>query len=114
LLDAGFGYWGIRRADEPDQTTSLIARLRVSEGPLQAVVWDTRSSAWRFSPGMAAHFLYEASNFQRSVSLDRPSAEDVARNHLGTELPSEEELRKICAEGLSRWDRENDPDGFLP
>ena len=114
LLDSGFGYFAVHPVDAPERVTSIIARLKDIDGPLQAVVWDTRAEAWRFSPGTAAFFLYDERNYNRSFALERPAAEEMARESLRVDLPSEEELRRICAEGVSRWDQEEDPDGFFP
>ena len=111
MIDLGFAYYAVTDEDDADRINSLFARLAVSEGPLQAVIWHVGKQAWKFMPGVAAELLFDDRLWDQRHEVDRSEAERIAREILGTELPSEEELRRMCADGLSRWDFKTDPDG---
>jgi hypothetical protein len=112
MIDLGFAYYKIM-SDDLSRVTSMIAELGVSDSPPQAVTWDVPKMVWRFSPRTAAYFLFDDRNSDRTTEVDRAEAERVARTELGTELPSDDELRRMCAEGMNRWDVKNDPDGLF-
>jgi hypothetical protein len=99
MLDLGFGYLALMARDESGRITSMAAHLQVSEGPLQAVIWNVPLRAWTYDPEVAAGFLFDDRYFDRRSIVDRPTAERIAREVLLTELPSEAELRKICESG---------------
>lgn len=71
----------------------LIARQRTSE--FRAVIWDHTTATWTCSPETAAWFLLDEERKDRTTEVDRARAEQIARE-LGTSLPSEAELRRIC------------------
>ncbi len=85
-------YW--RSLDEPP--SGLIV-VEGSPGPLRAVIWNHRVKAWTCDPDSAAWILYDDRNSDRWSEVDRARAEEIARS-LGTELPSEPELHRICGE----------------
>ena len=110
MLDLGFGYLAVMAFDMSGRVTSMVAHLRVSEGPLQAVIWNVQQKAWQYNPKNAARFLYDDRYFDRGRRLERPEAEQVARDILHTDLPSDEELRRICAEGLTASEAQHESD----
>jgi hypothetical protein len=92
-----FGYHAVYKTDNSEPPIGLIVRER-SKGPLRAAIWNHRAKAWTFSPEVAAPFLYDDRNWDRTELVDRSTAEQIALS-LGTVLPSEEELHRICEEG---------------
>jgi hypothetical protein len=72
-----------------------------STGPDRLVIWSHRDQGWRFRPEMAARYLYDDQMNDQVELVDRTTAERIARENLGAELPSEEELHRINEEGLA-------------
>lgn len=99
MLDLGIGYLALLARDESGRITSIAAHLQVSEGPLRAVIWHVRQRAWTYDPEVAARFLFDDRYFDRRSVIDRPTAEQIAREVLLTELPGEAELRSMCETG---------------
>jgi hypothetical protein len=80
--------------------------LEPGAGPLRGVIWSHLNRDWIWAPGPTAKWLYDDSLQDQRSQVDRTEAERVAREALGTTLPTEEELRRICAEGdATRTDR---------
>lgn len=75
---------------------------------MQAVMWNALEKAWRFDPDAATAFLFDENLADQRERVDRAQAEQVARDNLHNELPSEDELRQICAAGLAAWMEEED------
>ena len=95
-----FGYYALFETNSNEPPVGLIV-LERSTGPLRAVLWNHLANAWTFSPDLAAPILYDDRNWDRRERVDRSTAEEIALS-LGTELPSEEELHRICEEGEQR------------
>jgi hypothetical protein len=106
--DAGFVYLAVKESDVSDRPSSLIAHLVTLNGPVQAVVWNIQSADWTFDPSTAAAFLYDFDFFEKRFKVDRARAEQIARDNLQTELPSEGDLRAICTAGLAAWMEKED------
>jgi hypothetical protein len=94
-----FDYRAILRSDESGQVVSIVAQLIEASRPLQAVLWSVRRKAWIYGPGLAVRFLYDEQYWDRVRTIDRPEAEQIARDLLQTELPSTERLMELCQEG---------------
>jgi hypothetical protein len=94
-----FGYHVVYRTGRPGQPTSLIASLVMSHGPLQAVIWSVPKRMWIYAPELAAGRLYDDLEQRGIGPVDRATAERIAREYLGTELPTEEQLHRMCEEG---------------
>ena len=92
-----FYYHALHHQTLAEPPVSVIV-VEGSAGPLRAVLWNTGTSSWTFSPDVVAPILYDDRNFDRWTNVDRRRAEEIARD-LGTELPSEEELHRMCEEG---------------
>jgi len=103
-----FDYRAVLKSDMAGRITSLIAHQVTSEGPLRAVIWSVPRKAWIFASAPAARFLYDGRYFDRTRKVDRPAAEQIARESLKTELPTEQTLRTMTAEGI-RMGWENGP-----
>jgi hypothetical protein len=94
-----FYYHAVFQTHLEEAPAGLIVEESVG-GPLRAVIWNHRLKAWTFNPTAAARFLRHDDYEDRRQRVDRTRAEEIARN-LGTELPSEEELHRICEEGVA-------------
>jgi hypothetical protein len=92
-----FLYRATFRTGQEEPAAGLIAE-EPTNGPFRAVVWNHRARAWTFNPEAAASFLLDDRNFDRWTEVDRTKAEEIART-FGTELPTEEELHRMCEEG---------------
>ena len=93
-----FAYQVVTRTTDPTEITSLIAYQAPLEGRLRAVLWSVPRGEWIYAPKIAAPLLYDQKT-GRVRPVDRRTAERVARDVLGTELPEEETLSEISAEG---------------
>jgi hypothetical protein len=93
----GFSYHAMLKA--PATPPSGLIAVRAWSGPLQAVVWHVPKRRWIFAPAIAAPRIFDDQYADRNRSVDRPTAERIAREYLGTELPTEEHLHRICEEG---------------
>ncbi|WP_091555058.1 hypothetical protein [Micromonospora pattaloongensis] len=80
------------RATEP---SGMIA-VRGWSGALHAVIWDVPDRAWGFNPTLAAPWIFDDQYADRQRLVSRQDAERIARERLGTELPSEQELLRMC------------------
>ena len=96
---ARFDYRAIQKSGELGQIVSIVAQLIEVSRPLQAVLWSVRRKAWIYGPGLAVRFLYDEQYWDRTRTIDRPEAEQIARDVLQTELPSKERLMELCQEG---------------
>jgi hypothetical protein len=95
------GQWSYHVVSKDEGTPapiSLIAVWVAAREPLRAAMWSPPREAWVSAPEIAARRLYDDQYQGTTQPVDRATAERVARN-LGTELPSEEELREIFVEG---------------
>jgi hypothetical protein len=97
--DVTFDYTAVLPTAGAKNASGLIAYLEPIDGPLQAVVWSAAHGQWIYAPGPAARILYDDQQFDHLRDVDRRTAELVAREDLGTQLPTEETLSAICAEG---------------
>jgi hypothetical protein len=96
---AEFDYRAILKSDDPNRIVSIVAQLIEASRPLQAVLWSVRRKDWIYGPGPAARFLYDEQYWDRVRTIGRQEAEQIARDVLQTELPSEERLQEMCQEG---------------
>lgn len=80
------------------QPTGMIA-MRVWTGPLQAVIWNVPKREWMYNPAVAAPRIFDDQYADRQRPVSRQEAERIARERLGTELPSEEDLYRMCLDG---------------
>ena len=102
-----FGYYALMGDFGSSKVTSVLAAFSTG-GPAQGVVWDVRAKAWRFDSGAVAYYLFDDQNFKMSYQVERPDAERLVRDVLHAELPSEDELRQICADGFAVWLKEEE------
>jgi hypothetical protein len=106
VKDWGFrmatGRWGyhlVWPTDPTSEPTSLIAAWVAADQPLRAVLWSPPRNRWVSAPAIAARTLYDDLNPATTKPVDRQTAERIALEHLGAELPTEEELHRIAEEG---------------
>ena len=110
VMDDGFGYKAIKGKHGSSEVTSLIA-YRIYGGPAQGVIWNVGTKDWTFSPESAARFLFDDRFYDMSFHVGRSEAVTIARETLGAELPSEDALRRMCADGAAGRTAESLSDG---
>ena len=93
-------YRVLYREGDRERTPAGLVVVEAANGPLRAVSWDHLRRTWRFNPEAAARNLYDPRHRARWDPVDRPTAERIAREHLGTELPAEETLHQMCVTAL--------------
>jgi hypothetical protein len=104
MTDAEFDYQAILQ-DDKETVTSLIAYQAPAHEKLRAVLWHATRKAWIYAPAIASELLFDSEEQQWTKPVDRPTAETIARQSLGTTLPSEAVLAAMSAEGeLMGWD----------
>ena len=94
-----FGYQAILKSDESGTITSLIAYQVLLDNPFQAVIWSVPRKAWIYAPALAVPMLYDDKYQDRRKQIDRTTAEQIARETLRTDLPSEQTLQAMIEEG---------------
>ena len=99
MTTGSFAYYVVRKKDPTSEPSSLIAAWVDATTPLRAVLWSVPRKAWIYAPGPAAGMIYDDRHRDEVQPVDRQTAERIARESLEQELPSEEELHRICEEG---------------
>ena len=99
MTDPEFGYRTILKSDESGTITSMVAHHIDVAHPLQAVMWSAPRKAWIYAPGLAVRFIYDDQFQDRIQVIDRPTAEQIAREVLRADLPTEANLMRMCEEG---------------
>jgi hypothetical protein len=94
-----FHYKTLLKADLTGQVTSVLAYHMPLDRGLQAVMWSGRRKAWIYAPGIVTAYLFDLEYQDRTQTIDRTRAEQLARDILHAELPSEETLQAMCEEG---------------
>jgi len=99
MADEEFDYQAVLKSDQSGAITSLIAYQVEVNKPFQAVIWSAPRKAWIYAPALAVPMLYDDKYQDRTQVIDRETGERIAREALGTQLPSEATLQKMCEEG---------------
>ncbi|MCO8275282.1 hypothetical protein M1L60_32340 [Actinoplanes sp. TRM 88003] len=97
-MTEGFSYKAILRSDDRSTITSLVA-YQPGEQTLRAVLWSVPRHQWIYAPNLVASVLYDDEEQDRGRPVDRPTAEQISRDVLRTELPSEAVLSEMSDEG---------------
>lgn len=92
-----FEYHALARPN--DTTPAGLIAMRVWMGPLQAVMWSAPNREWRYNPTVAAPWIFDDQYAERQRPVPRMEAEAIAREQLGTVLPSEPDLLAMCEAG---------------
>jgi hypothetical protein len=92
-----FEYHALTRPNE--RVPAGLIAMRVWMGPLQAVIWSAPNREWRYNPRVAAPWIFDDRYAERQRPVPRMEAERIAREQLGTELPSERDLLAMCEAG---------------
>jgi hypothetical protein len=96
-----FSYHAVFRMGTTTWPATGLVAVQPSTGPYRAVIWSPRRRVWVFDPQTAALFLFSEESSEQFTTVDRSTAEEIARS-LGTELPTEEELHQIIEQALTR------------
>lgn len=71
----------------------------VTLGPPRTILWNHVDRIWEFNRRVGASFLFDDEKQERTRVISRSEAEVIAREDLGTELPSEGELHRMSEAG---------------
>jgi hypothetical protein len=96
-----FGYHVVQKSRKDPEPSSVIASWIRADKPLWAVMWSVPRAAWIYAPGIAAGLMYDDQYQEEVHPVDRATAERIAQEALGSELPSEEQLIQLMEEGAS-------------
>jgi hypothetical protein len=94
-----FGYNQLLMSDQSGRVASVFAYQSPPGQGLRAVMWSGRRKAWIYAPAIVAQYLFDDDFQDRTQEIDRPTAEQISREVLSTELPSETTLTEMCEEG---------------
>ena len=94
-----FGYHVVLTSTKTRRPASLIAAWIETDQPLQAILWSRPDRAWIYAPAIATDTMYSYETEDQVNPVDRQTAEQIAVTALGTELPDEETLFRMCQEG---------------
>jgi hypothetical protein len=94
-----FSYQAFLKAEDSPEVTTVVAYSAPAHGPLQAVLWHVARQQWIYAPAIAAGLLFDDPEDGSSMKVNRVTAEQIARDHLRTQLPTPAALRSMCAEG---------------
>lgn len=67
---------------------------------MRAVLWHASRERWMFAPGLAIDIMFEDDFQDQLTFVDRITAEDYASASLRQPLPTVDELRALCDEGV--------------
>ena len=70
-----------------------------TRGPLRTVFWSSATRQWVFNRAAGGRFLADDEKTERKTVVTRTEAERIAREELGTELPTEAEIHQIVLRG---------------
>jgi hypothetical protein len=99
MSEPRFYYKAVLRSDGSGQVTTVLAYDELDDGRLRAVKWNAPEQAWGYAPAIVSAYLYDPEYQEKAQSIDRPTAERISRESLGSDLPSEEALAEMCDEG---------------
>lgn len=105
MKDPKFYYGAVRRPDGSGQVVSVLAYQQLLSGRLRAVKWSVPDQEWIYAPAIVSGFLFDPEYQDLADDVDRPTAERLAREVLGSELPDEQVLTAMFDEGQAMgWD----------
>ena len=71
----------------------------VTLGSPRTVLYNRIRERWEYNPSSGAKFLFDMELQERTQEVSRVEAERIARDLLGTQLPSEAELHQMLLAG---------------
>jgi hypothetical protein len=95
-------YQSLASSDESGRLVNVTAYHVPEAGGLRAVLYSRRHHAWIFAPDLVVRFLYDDLESDRARPVDRPAAEQIARDVLHVELPDEPEILALMEEGAQQ------------
>jgi hypothetical protein len=95
-----FSYQAVMRGKSSQEVSSLIAYQSGAKTRFRAVIWSVPRRQWIFAPGITAGLLFDQDELRdETVPVNRATAEQMARDLLQTELPTETTLEDLCTAG---------------
>ena len=71
----------------------------VTAGPPRTVLYNRIQERWEFNRSAGAHYLFDMEQQERTQEVSRAEAERIAREVLGTQVPTEMELHQMILAG---------------
>ncbi len=100
MNDSAFDYRALHEENKPSAVSTVVALSESPYAPMRAVLWHVSRQQWIYAPSLVSGLLYDFGSGTGSTSIDRATAEQIARNSLRTELPTEDALEALCIEGV--------------
>ena len=92
-------YHAIYRTPEKVPPAGGLMCDEATSGPPRTVLWNHLNRAWEYNRRVGARFLFDEEARERKTVVSRSEAERIAREELGTELPTEAEIHQIVLAG---------------
>jgi len=86
-------------ADDKTTATSIVAYQYPAGAGLRGVLWSASKRVWISAPAIVSDLFQDEPDSPPTRTVDRAVAEQIARDVLQTELPSEAALTELCDEG---------------
>ncbi|MET8154504.1 hypothetical protein ACIBSW_36350 [Actinoplanes sp. NPDC049668] len=99
MSEPELSYQAFLKSKDSTEVTSLIAYWTHDRGRLRAVMWHASRKEWISAPSLAAGILFDDAYTDEARSVDRATAETMARVFLHSTLPTSEELQELAEEG---------------
>jgi hypothetical protein len=107
-----FTYYVLYRRRDQTQPVGLLTEGRADPArPHRAVGWDHEDEDWTEAQASLGAILINPDWEDRIRIVDRATAERIARETLGAELPTEEELQAIGDRAAEEYTRKWGPTG---
>jgi hypothetical protein len=107
-----FTYYVLYRRRDPTSPVGLLAEGQADPAlPNRVVGWDHREEDWTEAEASLGAILINPDWEDRIRIVDRSTAERIARETLGAELPTEEELQEIGDRAAAEYTRKWGPTG---
>jgi hypothetical protein len=107
-----FTYYVLYRRRDRTAAVGLLAEGRADPAlPRRVVAWDHVEEDWTEAQASLGAILMNPDYEDRVEIVDRSTAERVARESLGSELPSEERMQEIGDRAAEEYARKWGPTG---
>jgi hypothetical protein len=95
-MSASFTYYALYPRDPAAPPRGLLAEGSLApDRRLVAIAWSHRHRTWTEATASLGAITLDPDYDDRLKIVDRATAERIARDQLGAELPSEEEMQRI-------------------
>jgi hypothetical protein len=112
-MSGGFTYRALYpRRDRTVPPVGMLAEGQADPAlPYRVVGWDHRAQDWTEAKASLGAILINPDYEDLVQIVDRSTAERIARENLGSELPTEEQLQEIADRAMEEYARKRGPTG---